>query len=342
MPEASGVQTGQRGGSAACFYEYQSKGKAMSRDQKRILVTGGAGFIGSHLCDKLLRMGHKVVCLDNFLTGKASNLESAHNSADFTLEEGDVEEPFDFDVDLVVNMASPASPVDYSEMPVRTMLANSIGTWNCLELARRHGARLVMGSTSEVYGDPQVSPQPEEYYGHVNPVGPRSCYDESKRFAEALCKSYEREHQSEVVIVRIFNTYGSRMRKHDGRVIPNFVCQAIDDQPLTIYGDGSQTRSFCHVSDMVKGLTMAMFADELVGEVVNLGNPNEMRIIDLAAIIRQKVGSSSDMAFEPLPVDDPLQRRPDIEKAMRVLGWAPDVDIEEGLEDVISWFRGEG
>ena len=311
----------------------------MSKAGSRVLVTGGGGFIGSHLCDALLDKGHEVICLDNFITGDRANLEGALGNPNFVMVEGDVEEPMDFDVDFIVHMASPASPVDYSNMPIKTMLANSIGTLRCLELARRREARVLMSSTSEVYGDPQVSPQGEEYFGNVNPIGPRSCYDEGKRFAEALCKSYEREHGLDVVIVRIFNTYGSRMRSDDGRVIPNFICQALHGDSLTIYGDGGQTRSFCFVSDMVRGLTLAMFTAEAGGEVINIGNPNEMRVIDLAGRIREKARSQSAMTFSSLPVDDPLQRRPDIGLAMRLLGWAPEVDTEEGLESTIAWFR---
>jgi len=311
----------------------------MSESEKRVLVTGGAGFIGSHLCDALLKKGYKVVCLDNLVTGDRRNIAGALENDAFSFEQADVCDPFDFDIDFVFHMASPASPVDYHAMQVETMRANSLGTLNCLELAKRRECRMLLASTSEVYGDPQISPQDESYFGHVNPVGPRSCYDEGKRFAEALCKAYEREAGLDLVIVRIFNTYGPRMRENDGRVIPNFVCQAFDEKPLTIYGDGSQTRSFCHVSDMVRGLMLAMFRPESGGQVINLGNPNEMRVIDLAGRIRQKISSASDMEFEPLPQDDPLQRKPDISRAMSMLGWAPEVDVERGLDDVISWFR---
>jgi nucleoside-diphosphate-sugar epimerase len=311
----------------------------MSKSGKRALVTGGAGFIGSHLCDALLEQGHLVVCLDNMSTGDRGNISRALESPSFSLEQKDVCEPLDHEVDFIFHLASPASPVDYYDRQVETLRANSLGTMNCLDLALRNGCRMLMASTSEIYGDPQVSPQHEGYFGHVNPVGPRSCYDESKRFAEALCMAYKREKGLDVVIVRIFNTYGSRMRRGDGRVAPNFVCQALEGQPLTVYGDGNQTRSFCHASDMVRGLALAMFSPEASGEVINLGNPNEMRIIDLASRVRQKVGSSSEMVFEPLPLDDPLQRKPDISKAMSMLGWAPEVDLEAGLDDLISWFR---
>jgi nucleoside-diphosphate-sugar epimerase len=306
---------------------------------KRALVTGGGGFIGSYLCDELLGRDYRVVCVDNFVTGDPSNLKEAMGHPEFSLEEKDVMDPLDYEVDCIFHLASPASPVDYARMPIKTMLANAVGTLNCLELAKRLEVRMLFSSTSEVYGDPEVGPQPEDYFGHVNPVGPRSCYDEGKRFAEALCKAYEREHGVDVVIVRIFNTYGPRMRKEDGRVIPNFVCQALAGEPLTIYGDGDQTRSFCHVSDMVRGLMLAMFTPAAGGEVVNLGNPNEMRVIDLANFIRQKTGSTSSMEFKEFPQDDPHMRQPDISKAMRLLGWAPEVDLESGLDDVIEWFR---
>ena len=315
---------------------------AAEKTGKRALVTGGCGFIGSHLCDELLRRDYQVVCVDNLVTGDRANVEGALTQPGFSLEEKDVTDPLDYEVDHIFHLASPASPVDYGNMPIKTMLANAIGTMNCLELARRLDARVLLGSTSEVYGDPQVSPQAEDYFGHVNPVGPRSCYDEGKRFAEALCKAYEREHGIDVVIVRIFNTYGPRMRKDDGRVIPNFVCQALAGEPLTVYGDGDQTRSFCHVSDMVRGLVLAVLTPAAGGEIVNLGNPNEMRVIDLANFVRQKVGSSSPMEFKELPQDDPHMRRPEISKAMRLLGWAPEVDLEAGLDDVIKWFRERG
>lgn len=311
----------------------------MAKKPKRALVTGGAGFIGSHLCDALLAAGQEVICLDNLATGAHANIEQAQENPSFLFEDRDVTEPFDFEVDAVYHLASPASPLDYYAMPVKTMLANSLGTRNCLELANKLGVRMLLASTSEVYGDPEVTPQSEGYFGHVNPVGLRSCYDEGKRFAEALCKAYEREHGTDIVIVRIFNTYGTRMRPGDGRVIPNFVSQALAGEPFTIYGDGSQTRSFCHVSDMVKALVLAVQTTEAGGEVINVGNPDEMRIIDLAARLREKTGTSSPLVFEPLPEDDPLQRKPDITRAMKVLGWAPEVSLDEGLSDTISWFN---
>lgn len=314
----------------------------MTEKEKKVLVTGGAGFIGSHLCGALLEGGYRVVCLDNLLTGEESNIEGYLGESGFEWVEGNVEDRLECEPDYIFHLASPASPADYTRMPVRTLIANSYGTLNCLELSKKTGARMLMGSTSEVYGDSEVSPQGEDYFGNVNPVGPRSCYDEGKRFAEALCTAYRREFEIDVVVLRIFNTYGTRMRKDDGRVIPNFVNQAISGDPVTVYGDGNQTRSFCHVRDMVKGLLAAMRSSEVAGEVINLGNPEEIRIIDLAARIKQKVGSASSLVFEPLPQDDPMMRRPDITKAMELLSWAPEVDIENGLGEVIEWFRGEG
>jgi len=310
----------------------------MSETRGKVLVTGGAGFIGSHLCEALVADGYRVICLDDLSTGDSSNISDLMDNPEFVFERRDILEPLDFDVDHVFHLASPASPVDYTNMPIETMLANSRGTMNCLELCTRRGVRMLMCSTSEVYGDPLTSPQTEEYFGNVNPVGPRSCYDEGKRFSEALCKAYERKLGARVVIVRIFNTYGSRMRKDDGRVIPNFVLQALGGLPLTVYGDGTQTRSFCHSSDMVRGLILAMFTEEAAGEVINLGNPNEMTIAELAKIVRKRVGSTSETAFADLPVDDPHRRRPDISKASRLLGWVPEVELESGLDDVIAWF----
>lgn len=309
------------------------------RGKDRALVTGGAGFVGSHLCDLLLSRGAEVVCVDNLLTGDERNIAAALKSPRFTFVRQDVSEPLGFVADMVFHCASPASPLDYARYQVPTMLANSVGTTNCLELAVREGARIVTCSTSEVYGDPEISPQTEEYFGHVNPVGPRSCYDESKRFAEAMCKAYERERGAEVVIVRIFNTYGSRMRENDGRVIPNFVCQALDGRPLSVYGDGSQTRSFCHVSDMVRGILLAMTTGAAAGMVINLGNPAEMTVLELARKVIEKTASPSKVEFGPLPQDDPRRRRPDISKAGKALGWSPRVALEEGLEGVIEWFR---
>lgn len=308
----------------------------------RILVTGGAGFIGSHLCERLLQEGHEVVCLDNLLTGCKDNLAGIHEHPRFSFVLADVTQPFNLEIDAVAHLASPASPVDYQRWPVETMLANSLGTYNCLELARKQKARLVLASTSEVYGDPQVNPQPEGYLGHVNPVGPRACYDESKRFAEAMSSTYHRLYGVQVVIVRIFNTFGPRMRKEDGRVVPNFIVQALSGEPLTVYGDGSQTRSFCYVDDLVEGLVRVLMEKGLVGEVINLGNESEMSILRFAQLVREMIGGESDITYLPLPEDDPMQRRPDLRKAKRLLGWEPRVSMEEGLKRTIAWFQEHG
>ncbi|MBN1289476.1 MAG: SDR family oxidoreductase [Actinobacteria bacterium] len=314
----------------------------MADNKSRVLVTGGAGFIGSHLCDSLIAQGLDVVCRDDLSTGDRGNISGIQGEKLFRFDLKSVEEFFDYDVDYIFHLASPASPVDYYRMPVKTMISNSRGTENCLELARKKGARMLMCSTSEVYGDPGISPQVEDYYGNVNPIGPRSCYDEGKRFSEALCKAYEREYGVDVVIVRIFNTYGPRMRKEDGRVIPNFVCQALEGKPLTVYGDGSQTRSFCYVSDMVRGLKKAMFTPEASGEVINIGNPREIEVLDLAVLIKKNTGSGSEMSYHDLPENDPHLRRPDISKAKRILGWEPEVNLETGLDHVIKWFSRNG
>ncbi len=305
----------------------------------RVLVTGGAGFIGSHLCERLLREGHDVVCLDNLLTGNKENLAAIADDPRFTFFLADVAHPFNLEVDAVAHLASPASPVDYQRWPVETMLANSLGTYNCLELARKQGARFLLASTSEVYGDPQVNPQPESYLGNVNPVGPRACYDEAKRFAEAMTSTYRRMHGVRAVIIRIFNTFGPRMRREDGRVVPNFITQALEGKPLTVYGDGSQTRSFCYVDDLVEGLTRALQLEGLDGEVINLGNDTEMTIKRFAELVREVVGTDSGITYLPLPEDDPLQRRPDLTRARELLGWEPRVGMEDGLRRVIEWFK---
>jgi nucleoside-diphosphate-sugar epimerase len=308
----------------------------------RILVTGGAGFIGSHLCERLLREGHRVTCLDNLSTGNMSNLEGIKDDPSFSFVLSDVEKPITLDVDAVAHLASPASPVDYGRLVVETMMANSLGTYQVLELARKTGSLFLLASTSEVYGDPLETPQGEEYFGNVNPVGPRACYDESKRFAEALTSSYRRLFGLRTVIVRIFNTFGPRMRREDGRVIPNFVQQALAGEPLTVYGDGSQTRSFCYVDDLVEGLVKALTREEAVGEVINLGNDDEMTILELAERIIEITGSPSTITHLPLPEDDPRRRRPKLDKAKRVLEWEPRTSLEEGLERVIEWFREGG
>jgi len=307
----------------------------------RILVTGGAGFIGSHLCERLLDEGHQVICLDNLCTGDLGNLENINDSPSFRFVLADAIEVVNLEVDAVAHLASPASPVDYSRMAVETMLVNSMGTYQGLELARKNKARFVLASTSEVYGDPLEVPQEEGYHGNVNPIGPRACYDESKRFAEALTSSYHRIYGMKTVVVRIFNTFGPRMRKEDGRVVPNFIQQALTGRPLTVYGDGTQTRSFCYVDDLVEGLYRAMNVEAAVGEVINLGNDQEMTILELAERVMSVTGSSSEITYLPLPEDDPKRRRPDLEKAKAVLSWEPKTSLEEGLSKVIEWFGEE-
>ena len=304
----------------------------------RIVVSGAAGFVGSHFCDRLLAEGHAVVGLDNYLTGSPRNLAHLSGCGRFEFFEQDITQPFAISgaVDCVVNMASAASPKDYLAHPIATLDAGSLGSRNMLELARAKGARYLVTSTSECYGDPEVHPQVETYWGHVNPVGPRSCYDESKRFTEALTMAYHRQHGIPTNIARIFNTYGPRMKLDDGRVVPAFLGQALRGEPLTIFGAGSQTRSFCYVSDMVDGLYRLMQSDERYP--VNLGNPREMTILEFARRILALTGSRSEIVFEPLPEDDPRQRRPDIAKARALLGWEPRVNLEEGLRHTVDHF----
>lgn len=305
----------------------------------RFVISGAAGFIGSHLCDRLLEDGHAVVAVDNLLTGALSNLAPWEKHPKFRFLQRDVCEPLEIEppVDAVLHLASPASPKDYLEHPIETLDVGSLGTRRMLELARRHGARFLLTSTSECYGDPLVHPQPETYWGNVNPVGPRSCYDEAKRFAEALTMAYRRVHGLPATIARVFNTYGPRMKLDDGRVVPTFLDQALRGVPLTVYGDGSQTRSFCYVSDMVEGLLRLLFSGE--PGPVNLGNPAELTVLEFARRILELTGSKSPIEFLPLPEDDPKRRRPDITKAQRVLNWAPRVPLEEGLRRTIAWFR---
>ncbi|MGO9231245.1 MAG: UDP-glucuronic acid decarboxylase family protein [Bryobacteraceae bacterium] len=307
----------------------------------RIVVSGAAGFVGSHFCDRLLADGHTVVGVDNFLTGASSNLAHLADEPRFSLIEQDITEPFSIAgaVDAVVNMASPASPKDYLDHPIETLLAGSSGTRHMLDLARDKRARFLLTSTSECYGDPEVHPQVESYWGHVNPVGPRSCYDESKRFAEALTMAYHRKHGVATNIARIFNTYGPRMKLDDGRVVPAFLSQALAGAPITIFGSGSQTRSFCYVSDMVDGLCRLMLSEERYP--VNLGNPREMTICEFAESIRRLTSSQSPTEFRPLPEDDPKQRCPDIGKARAALGWEPQVTLESGLRLTVEYFRRE-
>ncbi|MCS7254250.1 MAG: SDR family oxidoreductase [Armatimonadota bacterium] len=304
----------------------------------RIVITGGAGFIGSHLVRRWLNEKNEIIVVDNFITGRPENLPAAGNGR-LTVMRYDCCNFLYIDghVDYVAHFASPASPVDYMRHPIETLLVNSLGTWRTLGLARAKGAKYILASTSEVYGDPLVSPQSEYYWGNVNPVGVRSVYDEAKRFAEALVMAYHRQHGLSTRIARIFNTYGPGMRPDDGRVIPTFICQALRGEPLTVHGDGTQTRSFCYIDDLVDGIEKLMMAD--VHEPINLGNPNEVRIIDLANLIISLVGSKSKMVFKPLPEDDPKQRRPDITKAKQLLGWEPKVPLEEGLKWTVDYFK---
>ena len=306
---------------------------------RTVLVAGGAGFIGSHLCEALLARGDRVVAVDNLLTGRRANLAHLAHRDHFRFVEHDVCEPFDADepLDAVMDLASPASPVDFRTLALEILAVGSTGTRNLLDLARAHDARFFLASTSEVYGEPLVHPQPESYWGNVNPIGPRSCYDEAKRFSEALTVAYHRTHGVDVRIVRIFNTYGPRMRPDDGRVVTNFLVQALTGRPLTIYGEGTQTRSFCYVDDEVRGL-LALLDGPLAGPV-NVGNPSEFTMIELAHLVLDITGSSSPLAFEPLPQDDPTQRRPDITVASEQLGWTPTVGLREGLERTASWLR---
>jgi dTDP-glucose 4,6-dehydratase len=306
----------------------------------RIVVAGAAGFVGSHMCDRLLAEGHSVIALDNLLTGRAQNLAHLQDVQGFDYVRHDITVPCDIEgqIDAVVNLASPASPKDYLEYPIETLDVGSAGTRNMLELARTHGATFLITSTSECYGDPHVHPQVETYWGNVNPVGPRSCYDESKRFAEALTMAYHRKYGVRTNIARIFNTYGPRMKLDDGRVVPAFMDQALRGAPMTIFGDGSQTRSFCYVSDLVDGLYRLMQSGERYP--VNLGNPIELTIREFAERIRQLTGAKSEIVYQPLPEDDPKQRRPDIGKAKRLLGWEPKVGLEEGLHQTVEYFRG--
>lgn len=303
------------------------------------MVSGAAGFIGSHFCDLLLAREHAVVALDNFLTGRRYNLKHLAGEPGFRFLEQDITKPFSIDgsVDCVVNMASPASPRDYLAYPIETLEVGSIGAQRMLEVAREKGARFLLASTSECYGDPLEHPQRESYWGHVNPVGPRSCYDESKRFAEAITMAYHRKFGLRTNIVRIFNTYGPRMKLDDGRVVPSFLDQALRGESITVFGDGTQTRSFCYVSDLVEGIYRLMLADERYP--VNLGNPSEMTIREFAEHIQRLTGTRSNIVFRPLPEDDPRQRRPDISKARTLLGWEPKVSLNEGLKSTVDYFR---
>jgi dTDP-glucose 4,6-dehydratase len=306
----------------------------------RIVITGGAGFLGSHLCERFLGRGDEVVCLDNLITGSIDNIEHLFGQAGFTFVKHDVSQYIwvPGPVDGLLHFASPASPRDYLEHPIPTLKVGSLGTHNSLGLCRAKGAKFLIASTSEVYGDPQVHPQTEDYWGHVNPVGPRGVYDEAKRFAEAMTMAYHRYHGLDTRILRIFNTYGPRMRPQDGRVVSNFIVQALRNDPITVYGDGRQTRSFCFVDDEVEGIIRLFDSDE--HDPTNIGNPNEFTILELAEVVIDVVNSSSEIIFEPLPVDDPMQRKPDISKARRILGWEPKIQLREGVTRTAEYFRG--
>ncbi len=308
--------------------------------RKRVLVTGGAGFLGSHLCERLVHEGHEVLCVDNFFTGARANIAHLLGHSNFELLRHDVTFPLYVEVDEIYNLACPASPVHYQFDPVQTTKTSVIGAINMLGLAKRTHARILQASTSEVYGDPSVHPQPEAYWGNVNPIGPRSCYDEGKRCAETLFFDYHRQHSLDIRVVRIFNTYGPRMHPNDGRVVSNFIMQALRGEAITIYGDGLQTRSFCYVDDLVEGfLRMMSNPHGLVGPV-NLGNPHEFTMLELAQAVIAQTGSCSQLVFRPLPSDDPKQRQPDITLAREKLGWMPQVQLPEGLQKTIEYFRG--
>lgn len=331
----------------------------MPKASARCIVTGGAGFLGSHLCDRLIAEGHEVLCLDNLLTGRTENVQHLWNHPRFSFVLHDVTKPLDLEeimtkagrkssgngngarkrVDYILHLASPASPKDYARHPIHTLKLGSLGTYHALGMAKRYGSVFLFASTSEVYGDPEVSPQTEAYWGRVNPVGPRSVYDEAKRFSEAMAMAYAREHQVKVRIVRIFNTYGERMRADDGRALPTFLTQALQNKPLTVFGDGTQTRSFCYVSDLIEGIYRMLNSDQI--GPINLGNPCEITLLTLAQNVIEQTRSRSTIVFEPLPVDDPARRRPDISQAGATLDWRPKVDLKEGIERVLPYFRSQ-
>jgi dTDP-glucose 4,6-dehydratase len=302
------------------------------------IVTGGAGFLGSHLCDFLLEKGHEVICIDNLITGNTGNLEHIRSTR-FKYLQHDVTKPIYFGdkIDYIFHLASPASPIDYLELPIQTLKVGALGTYNMLGLAKEQKARLLLASTSEVYGDPLVNPQPETYWGNVNPVGPRGVYDEAKRYAEAITMAYHRYHGIDTRIVRIFNTYGPRMRDNDGRVVPNFINQALKNEDITVYGNGTQTRSFCYVSDLIEGIYRLMISD--FSDPVNIGNPDEINILEFAHAIIELTGSNSKIVYKDLPVDDPKVRRPDITRAVEKLDWKPEVSLRDGLTITIDYFK---
>ncbi|MBP7850086.1 MAG: SDR family oxidoreductase [Lentimicrobiaceae bacterium] len=307
--------------------------------KKKVLVTGGAGFLGSHLCERLLQDGHEVVCLDNYFTGQKENIVHLLDNPYFELIRHDVTMPFYIEVDEIYNLACPASPIHYQFNPIKTVKTSVMGAVNMLGLAKRIKAKILQASTSEVYGDPQIHPQPEAYWGHVNPIGERACYDEGKRAAETLFVNYHRQNGVKIKIARIFNTYGPRMHPNDGRVVSNFCVQALKNEDITIYGDGSQTRSFCYVDDLIEGLIRLMDSPDDFTGPVNLGNPGEFTILELAQMTIRMTKSSSALVYQPLPADDPLQRKPDISLARSVLNWEPTIDLETGLGKTISYFR---
>lgn len=305
----------------------------------RVVVTGGAGFLGSHLCERLLARGDEVIAVDSLLTGRRENVEHLLSSGGFTLREADITQPWDVEgnVDGVMNFASPASPIDYARLPMETLLTGTVGTLNALDLARRKSARFMQASTSEIYGDPLVHPQTEDYWGNVNTVGPRAIYDEAKRVSETFTTAFQRRYEIDVRIVRIFNTYGPRMRRNDGRAVPAFLTQALAGQPLTVFGDGSQTRSLCYVDDLITGILQLW--DSEYALPLNMGNPEEVTMLQLAELVRSITGSSSDIEFRPLPQDDPSRRRPDVGRARDIIGWAPTIALRAGLVMTAAWWR---
>mgnify|MGYP001220679527 FL=1 len=306
---------------------------------KKILITGGAGFLGSHLCRKLLGYNHNITCLDNLLTGSANNIKSLKSNQNFNFINHDITNEFNGEFDEIYNLACPASPIHYQTDPIKTMKTSVLGSINLLELAKKHHSKIFQASTSEIYGDPEMHPQQEIYWGHVNPIGPRSCYDEGKRCAETLFFDYHRQHNLQIKLVRIFNTYGPKMNPHDGRVVSNFIVQAIQGEDISIYGDGSQTRSFCFVDDMIEGFIAMMDSNKGISGPINLGNPIEFTILELAEKIIGLIGGKSKIIFNDLPIDDPKKRKPDISKAKNDLGWTPKISRDEGLDLTIDYFK---
>lgn len=310
-------------------------------NQGRILVTGGSGFLGASLCERLVQAGHEVICLDNLLTSSIDNIEHLLGSGNFKFIEHDVTEPIRLEVDEIYNLACPASPIHYQANPIKTMKTSVLGMIHVLGMAKRCGARVLQASTSEIYGDPDVHPQPESYRGLVNTLGPRACYDEGKRAAEALCSDYRRSHDVEVRIARIFNTYGPGMATNDGRVVSNFILQTLRGEPVTVYGDGSQTRSFCYRDDLIEGLVRLMALDGEEPRPVNLGNPEECSMLDLVQAVARACGREATVTYQPIPNDDPKQRCPDITRARELLNWSPTVSLQEGLQRTVSWFQNQ-